>query len=153
MFNYICQIHITMHKSVFHTPYDRMCKSPTTLKKENKLQNHTILLVDSYKKESFQWEIPNFTSKHSQSTSHQYQWDAAALPFYVTRLSMDTLYSLFSLHPMQCEMLSFTYLQCVFCYRATIILVNFFKYLNFYVTFSVFIQTGLCMKLVYFHLD
>lgn len=60
-----------------------MCKSPTTLKKENKLQNHTILLVDPYKKEGIQWEIPNFTSKQSQSTSYWYQWNGAALPVYV----------------------------------------------------------------------
>lgn len=39
-----------MHKSVFHTHHDRICKSPTALKRENKLQDHSILLIDSYRK-------------------------------------------------------------------------------------------------------
>lgn len=80
-----------MHTSAFHTHYNRMCKSLTTLKRENKLQNHTILFVD-LKKKYLQREIPNFTSKQSQSASHYYQWHGAALPVSVTRWISLTVY-------------------------------------------------------------
>lgn len=69
--NCICIIHISMHKSVSHTHYlYRTCKSPIPLKRENKWQTHTVLLVDSYKKEGLQWEIPVFGPKQSKSASH-----------------------------------------------------------------------------------